>query len=90
MQKHLGKINGQKIEACRNCVRLIDSNLVEGSCDELALLVCKHWWNIGGCLATCHACFASAKIDLKKDSKRWTPLDSAGLCWSYRNIDISD
>ena len=97
MQKHLGKINGQKIEACRNCVRLIDSNLVEGSCDELALLVCKHWWNIGGCLATWHACFASAKIDLKKDSKRWTPLDSAGLpldsaglCWSYRNIDISD
>ena len=90
MQKHLGKINGQKIEACRNCVRLIDSNLVEGSCDELALLVCKHWWNIGGCLATCHACFASAKIDCiwrtQNAGLRWTPLDSAGLRWTLLEL----
>ena len=34
-------------------------------------------------------CISKNRLYLK-DSKRWTPLDSAGLCWSYRNIDISD
>lgn len=64
MQKHLGKINGQKIEACRNCVRLIDSNLVEGSCDELALLV-KHWWMLGHMPRL--LCISKNRLYLKKD-----------------------